>query len=49
MPKGQAVEELFLALHGLSPEDCTDQVMYLMPGQSISSSSSFPVVVPLLA
>ena len=28
MPKGQAIEELFLALHCLSPEECRDQVTY---------------------
>lgn len=28
MPKGQAIDELFLALHCLSPEDCKDQVTY---------------------
>ncbi|MBY0524647.1 MAG: DUF5615 family PIN-like protein [Gemmataceae bacterium] len=28
MPKGQAIEELFLALHCLAPEDCKDQVHY---------------------
>jgi hypothetical protein len=26
MPKGQAIEQLFLALHCLTPEDCKDQV-----------------------
>ncbi len=28
MPKGQAIEELFLALHCLSAEECRNQVMY---------------------
>ncbi len=28
MPKGQAVEDLFLALHCLPPEECKDQVIY---------------------
>jgi hypothetical protein len=28
MPKGQAVDELVLALHCLAPEDCKDQVIY---------------------
>ena len=28
MPKGQAVEELFLAVHCLSSEDCRDQILY---------------------
>jgi predicted nuclease of predicted toxin-antitoxin system len=28
MPKGQAIDELFLALHCLSPEECRDQVTY---------------------
>lgn len=28
MPKGQAVEELFLALHCLTPEECKDLVTY---------------------
>ncbi len=27
-PKGQTIEELFLALHCLSPDDCKDQVTY---------------------
>ena len=29
MPKGQAIEELFLALHCLFAEECRNQVMYL--------------------
>lgn len=28
MPKGQAIEELFLAVHCLSPRECRDQVTY---------------------
>jgi predicted nuclease of predicted toxin-antitoxin system len=28
MPKGQAVEELFVALHCLTPEECQNQVIY---------------------
>jgi hypothetical protein len=28
MPKGQAVEELFIAVHCLTPEECKDQVTY---------------------
>jgi predicted nuclease of predicted toxin-antitoxin system len=28
MPKGQAVEELFVAIHCLPPEECEDQVTY---------------------
>jgi predicted nuclease of predicted toxin-antitoxin system len=28
MPKGQAIEELFLALHCLAEQDCRDQVHY---------------------
>jgi hypothetical protein len=28
MPKGQAVDELFWAVHCLSAEDCKDQVKY---------------------
>jgi predicted nuclease of predicted toxin-antitoxin system len=28
MPKGQAVEELFVAIHYLTPEECRNQVMY---------------------
>lgn len=28
MPKGQAIEELFMAVNCLSPEECRDQVTY---------------------
>jgi predicted nuclease of predicted toxin-antitoxin system len=28
IPKGRAIEEIFLALHCLNPDDCKDQVTY---------------------
>jgi predicted nuclease of predicted toxin-antitoxin system len=28
MPKGQAVEELFMAIHCLTPDECKDRVTY---------------------